>query len=76
MPERDEGGLTFDAHELVSARDAARNFSNLVQRLQNGEEKRFVILHRNKPTAILTAFPKLECGCGLPMDQYGCPGGH
>jgi PHD/YefM family antitoxin component YafN of YafNO toxin-antitoxin module len=43
----------FRLDEVVAARDAARGFSSLVERLRNGSSKRFVILFRNRPQAVL-----------------------
>jgi len=43
----------FRLDEVVAARDAARGFSSLVERLRSGSSKRFVILFRNRPQAVL-----------------------
>jgi len=39
--------------EFVSARDASRGFSALVQRLRSGELEKAVIVWRNQPRAVL-----------------------
>lgn len=45
--------MQFSLDEVVSAREAARGFSGLVERLRQKEQKRIVILYRNRPEAVL-----------------------
>ena len=45
--------MVFDLDEVVAARDAGRRLGALLQRLRSGEKKRFVILFRNRPQAVL-----------------------
>lgn len=43
----------FDLDDVVAARDAARGLGGLLERLRSGEKRRFVILFRNRPQAVL-----------------------
>jgi hypothetical protein len=43
----------FDLDEVVAARDAGRRLGGLLERLRTGEKRRFVILFRNRPQAVL-----------------------
>jgi hypothetical protein len=45
--------LGFTLNEVVAARDAARGFSGLLERLRTREASRYVILYRNRPQAVL-----------------------
>lgn len=46
--------------EFVSAREASRGFSALVAKLSSGEARRFFILHRNRPRAVLLSLEEYE----------------
>lgn len=50
----------FRINEVVAARDAARGFSGLIERLRNGSASRFVILFRNRPQAVLLHIDEYE----------------
>ena len=52
--------VSFQVREMVAARDAARGFSSLVDRLRTGEAERFVIVHRNRPEAVLLSVSDYE----------------
>lgn len=43
----------FRVDEVVAARDAARGFSALMERLRAGHASRFVIVFRNRPQAVV-----------------------
>jgi hypothetical protein len=51
---------TFRVDEVVAARDAARRFSSLTERLRTGSAKRFVIIFRNRPQAVLLHIDEYE----------------
>jgi hypothetical protein len=51
---------TFRIDEVVAARDAARGFSSLAERLRTGSAKRFVIVFRNRPQAVLLHIAEYE----------------
>ncbi|MGH3995542.1 MAG: hypothetical protein ACRDSN_24130 [Pseudonocardiaceae bacterium] len=46
--------------EVVAARDAARGFSSLLEKLRSAEAERFVILFRNRPQAVLLHVAEYE----------------
>lgn len=48
--------MTFRADEFVAARDAARSFSSLVERLVTGEQEKVVVLHRNRPSVVMISW--------------------
>lgn len=48
-----EPSISVAPEELVSARDAARGFSGLVESLHRREQAKYVILHRNRMRAVL-----------------------
>jgi len=50
----------FTLDELVAARDAARGFSSLLERLRNSQATRFVIVFRNRPQAVLLHVTEYE----------------
>ena len=50
--------MNVKPEEFVSARDASRSLGKLIDRLEAGEIEKAVIVDRNKPRAILTAFPR------------------
>ena len=59
------GKFTLD--ELVAARDAARGFSSLLERLRSSQAQRFVIVFRNRPQAVLlhvTEYERLVAAAG------------
>lgn len=43
----------FELDEVIAARDAARGFSSLMERLRDGTANRFVIFFRNRPQAVV-----------------------
>lgn len=43
----------FRVDEVVAARDAARGFSSLMEKLRAGQASRFVIVFRNRPQAVV-----------------------
>jgi hypothetical protein len=45
--------MPFELDEVIAARDAARNFSSLMERLRDGTASRFVIFFRNRPQAVV-----------------------
>lgn len=50
----------FMLDEVVAARDAARGFSSLLEKLRSAEAERFVILFRNRPQAVLLHVAEYE----------------
>lgn len=50
----------FRVDEVVAARDAARGFSALMERLRAGHARRFVIVFRNRPQAVLLHVSEYE----------------
>jgi PHD/YefM family antitoxin component YafN of YafNO toxin-antitoxin module len=46
--------------KVVAARDAARDFSGLLERLPNGGAKRYLIFFRNRPQAVLLHLSEYE----------------
>lgn len=44
---------SFKLDEVIAARDAARGFSGLLEKLRAGQGRRFVIFFRNRPQAVL-----------------------
>lgn len=61
----------FRIDEVVAARDAARGFSGLTERLRNGTATRFVIVFRNRPQAVLlhiAEYERLLASAG-PIDE-------
>jgi hypothetical protein len=44
---------TFALSEIVAARDAVRGFSGLLEKLRQGQARRYVIFFRNRPQAVL-----------------------
>jgi PHD/YefM family antitoxin component YafN of YafNO toxin-antitoxin module len=51
---------SFRLNEVVAARDAARGFSGLLEQLRSGHARRFVIMFRNRPQAILLHVSEYE----------------
>ena len=51
---------TFSLDEVVAARDAARGFSALLEKLRSAQAKRFVIVFRNRPQAVLLHIAEYE----------------
>jgi PHD/YefM family antitoxin component YafN of YafNO toxin-antitoxin module len=51
---------SFTLDEVVAARDAARGFSGLLERLRSGHADRFVIFFRNRPQAVLLHVDEYE----------------
>jgi PHD/YefM family antitoxin component YafN of YafNO toxin-antitoxin module len=43
----------FELDEVIAARDAARGFSSLMERLRDGSASRFVVFFRNRPQAVI-----------------------
>lgn len=50
----------FTLDEVVAARDAARGFSGLLEQLRTREARRFVVLFRNRPQAVLLHVEEYE----------------
>jgi PHD/YefM family antitoxin component YafN of YafNO toxin-antitoxin module len=50
----------FLLDELVAARDAARGFSSLLEKLRSAQAKRFIIVFRNRPQAVLLHVAEYE----------------
>jgi hypothetical protein len=50
----------FGLDEVVAARDAARGFGALMERLRAGEANRFIIFFRNRPQAVLLHLAEYE----------------
>jgi prevent-host-death family protein len=57
--------LGFRVDEVVAARDAARRFSALMERLRDGQARRFIIVFRNRPHAVVLAVSEYERLIGL-----------
>jgi prevent-host-death family protein len=51
---------SFQLDEVVAARDAARGFSGLLERLRTGGATRYVIFFRNRPQAVLLHVSEYE----------------
>jgi PHD/YefM family antitoxin component YafN of YafNO toxin-antitoxin module len=51
-------GFTLD--EVIAARDAARGFSSMMERLRAGSARRFVIVFRNRPQAVVLHISEYE----------------
>lgn len=49
----------FSLDEVVAARDAARGFSSMMERLRVGSARRFIVFFRNRPQAVV-----------LPISEY------
>jgi len=52
--------VNVKAEEFVSAREASRGLGKLIDRLEAGEIEKAVIVDRNKPRAVLRAFPDTD----------------
>jgi PHD/YefM family antitoxin component YafN of YafNO toxin-antitoxin module len=52
--------LGFRVDEVVAARDAARGFSSLMERLREGKARRFIIVFRNRPQAVVLHVSEYE----------------
>jgi PHD/YefM family antitoxin component YafN of YafNO toxin-antitoxin module len=52
--------MPFTLEEVVAARDAARGFSGLLERLRTGRARRYVIFFRNRPQAVLLHIAEYE----------------
>lgn len=50
----------FELDEVVAARDAARGFSSLMERLRDGSASRYVIFFRNRPQAVVLHVSEYE----------------
>lgn len=51
---------SFRLDEVIAARDAARGFSGLLERLRSGQSDRFIIFFRNRPQAVLLHVSEYE----------------
>jgi hypothetical protein len=60
-------GFTVD--EVVAARDAARGFSSLMERLREGNARRFMIVFRNRPQAVVLHVSEYERLVALAGDR-------
>ena len=57
----DEGAaMQVRPDEFVPVREASRALGKLIERLERGEIEKAVIVHRNKPRAVLRAFPAAD----------------
>jgi prevent-host-death family protein len=52
--------LGFRVDEVVAARDAARGFSSLMERLRDGNARRYIIVFRNRPQAVVLHVAEYE----------------
>lgn len=50
----------FELDEVVAARDAARGFSSLMEQLRDGSARRFVVVFRNRPQAVVLHVSEYE----------------
>ncbi len=50
----------FTLDEVVAARDAARGFSSIMERLRNGSARRFIVFFRNRPQAVVLHISEYE----------------
>jgi PHD/YefM family antitoxin component YafN of YafNO toxin-antitoxin module len=50
----------FTLDEVVAARDAARGFSSMMERLRDGSARRFVVFFRNRPQAVVLHISEYE----------------
>lgn len=50
----------FELGEVVAARDAARGFSSLMEQLRDGSARRFVVVFRNRPQAVVLHVAEYE----------------
>lgn len=50
----------FELDEVIAARDAARGFSSMMERLRDGSASRFVIFFRNRPQAVILHVKEYE----------------
>lgn len=50
----------FHLDEVVAARDAARGFSSMMERLREGYACRFIVLFRNRPQAVVLHISEYE----------------
>lgn len=69
---------SFTLDEVVAARDAARGFSGLLERLRSGQSNRFVVFYRNRPQAVLLHVDEYEeltsrAGLGRSDARHAAP---
>jgi PHD/YefM family antitoxin component YafN of YafNO toxin-antitoxin module len=50
----------FRLDEVVAARDAARGFSSMMERLRMGTAQRYVVFFRNRPQAVVLHVDEYE----------------
>jgi hypothetical protein len=50
----------FTLDEVVAARDAARGFSAMMERLRDGSARRFIVFFRNRPQAVVLHVSEYE----------------
>jgi PHD/YefM family antitoxin component YafN of YafNO toxin-antitoxin module len=50
----------FRLDEVVAARDAARGFSSMMERLRTGTAQRYVVFFRNRPQAVVLHVDEYE----------------
>jgi hypothetical protein len=58
----------FELDEVIAARDAARGFSSLMERLRDGSASRFVVFFRNRPQAVILHVNEYERLLGLASE--------
>jgi hypothetical protein len=51
---------SFTLDEVVAARDAARGFSGMMERLRDGSARRFIVFFRNRPQAVVLHVDEYE----------------
>lgn len=50
----------FTLDEVVAARDAARGFSSMMERLRDGSARRFIVFFRNRPQSVVLHISEYE----------------
>lgn len=60
---------SFD--EFVGAREASRRFSSLVDSVASGTARRFVVMYRNRPRAVLLSIEEYERLLGVEEASRG-----
>jgi hypothetical protein len=50
----------FTLNEVIAARDAARGFSSMMERLRDGSARRYIVFFRNRPQAVILHIGEYE----------------
>jgi PHD/YefM family antitoxin component YafN of YafNO toxin-antitoxin module len=66
----------FTLDEVVAARDAARGFSSMMERLREGSARRFVVFSRNRPQAVVLHVSEYERLVDLASEQERVAASH